>query len=177
MKKRRNVLWICLLTVALVILSCRSSSNGGEEEVTPEPVATLAVDLPLEGSAKVKLTLVTGEDGTNDNPIFGLSDTNMTPVFSIDLDKPGDLQPNQTDVYEFDIPYPYCRIIAWQLTKPASKSADDPWLLNEMYIEIDGVLVMFMRDLSSSFGLTTSASAPYSGNWSGVQAYTQICDQ
>ncbi len=124
-------------------------------------------------SILLRLTLVTGDDGTVDIPHFVLSDQNNIPLFTIDLDQMGDLQPGQTVVYEFTVPASFCTATGWMLTKPPTAGVDDPWLLSELDIEIDGDLVYFDRGLSS-WG-TITAESQLSGNWSSIELFQQRC--
>jgi hypothetical protein len=128
---------------------------------------------PDENKTLVKLTLVTGSDGTADNPTFELVDNSGNSLFSITLNNPGDLQPNQTDVYEFTVPHPFCKLTGWWLIKPSNSGVDDSWLPTEIDIELDGKMVSFDR-LFSDLGPLT-ASSPRSGNWSGSDIYKQQC--
>jgi hypothetical protein len=137
------------------------------------PTESAPTAAPGENETLVKLTLVTGSDGTVDNPTFELFDKYGNSLFSITLDNPGDLQPNQTDVYQFSVPHSFCEITGWGLTKPSNSGFDDSWLPTEIYVELDGKIVFFDR-LFSDLGLWT-ASSQSSGNWSGTDIYKQQC--
>ncbi len=123
----------------------------------------------------LKLTLVTGEDGTNDNPVLGLFDIQGNTLFTATLDSPGDLQPDQTDIYEFTVPITFCQAAGWSMNKPPTEGVDDPWILNEIYIEMDGVTVYFDRGVALSFD-TISSESNLSGNWAGIDVYIQQCE-
>jgi len=174
MNKRKFFHFMIILVFVSMVFACKIPSATPTENVTPAaPVESQTSASPGEGATSVKLTFVTGSDGTADNPVFELFSTTGSILFTTILDKPGDLQPNQTDVYEFSVPHPFCQITGYQLTKPASSGSDDAWLPTEIYIELDGKVVFFHR-LFSDLGAITEGS-PRSGNWSGIELYIQEC--
>lgn len=126
-----------------------------------------------ETAILLRLTLVTGDDGTVDNPNFVLLDQDNNPIFTTALDQPDDLQPGQTVTYEYTVPNSFCQITGWILTKPSSADVDDPWLLAEINIEINGESVYLDRGLSS-WGTITEDSQ-LSGNWAGIELFQQRC--
>ncbi len=130
-------------------------------------------------TATVRLVLVTGSDGTN-NPLlvelFGPSDL-QTPFWRVVVaEGPGDLQPGQTNVYEFSVPVSFCDIVQFHLRKPASVGlGDDPWDIREYEIWVDGVQVAFDRVVYQYFSPQTVTSWPVNGNWQGTAAYQSRC--
>ncbi|GEM_PF-3266489 len=130
-------------------------------------------------SANVRLVVVTGSDGTN-NPLlvelFGPSDLE-TPLWRVVVaEGPGDLQPGQTNSYEFTVPVGFCEIVQFHLRKPASVGlGDDPWDIREYEIWVDGVLVAFDRVVYEYFSPQTVTSWPVNGNWQGTAAYQSRC--
>jgi hypothetical protein len=159
----------------LVILACNTPIATPTESVpSAVPVENTALATHEEGETSVKLTLVTGEDGTADNPVFRLFDSTSF-VFTTILDNPGDLQPNQTDIYEFSVPYSFCQIIGFDLAKPSSSGVDDSWLLSEYYLEMDGREVSFERLIEQSWGPILEQTQPINAFWSGTDIYLQEC--
>jgi len=127
----------------------------------------------------VKLTLVTGDDGTANLPVFELFDNSGGDffgqvLFSTSLNQKGDLQPNQTAIYEFTVPSPFCKIAGWHLSKPANSGVDDPWLLKEIYIELNGEMVYFDRVFYDQ-GPMNAGEGERSGNWVRTNEYKQQC--
>ena len=179
MNEKKYLLGVCAMVLLTTILACSVQTAGpainpaATSESAIMPTVSESTITPTVNVTTVKLTLVTGSDGTADNPIFELADINFVPLFTATLDNPGDLQPGQTDVYEFSVPFPFCQIAGWKLTKPSASNVDDPWLATEIYIEMNGIMVFFDRS-SSSLGLIT-ASSERSGNWSGIEIFTQHC--
>ncbi len=170
MKKKKYLHWFCVFVLLSSILACAAPAATPATKVAVTSESTIT---PKVSVTSVKLTLVTGSDGTADNPIFALYDSNGTMLFTTTLNNQSDLQPGQTDVYEFSVPYPFCQITGWQLTKPSTAEVDDPWLPTEIYIELNGIMVAFDR-LFGDFGLVT-ATSPRSGNWAGIEIYNQHC--
>ena len=129
----------------------------------------------------VKLTLVTGDDGTVDIPIFELFDNSGEMfsgkvLFSTPLNHKGDFQPNSTATYTFTVPYNFCKFVGWHLSKPATSGVDDSWLVKEIYIELNGEMVYFDRVFSDQGSMSTSSPLPVrSGNWAGTDDYKQQC--
>jgi hypothetical protein len=174
MNKARFIPWRITVISVSMALACNALSRPAIENATPAVSEEIeATAMPTGGVTSVRLTLVTGDDGTADNPVFELLDSSMTPIFTITLDNPGDLQSGQTDVYEFSVPHPFCQITTWQMTKPSSSAADDPWLPTEIYLELDGKMVFFYR-LFSDLGPIT-ADSPRDGNWSATDLFTEQC--
>ncbi len=130
-------------------------------------------------TATVRLVLVTGSDGTN-NPLlvelFGPSDLE-TPFWRVLVaEGPGDLQPGQTNSYEFTVPVGFCDIVQFNLRKPASVGlGDDPWDIREFEIWVDGVQVAFDRVVYEYFSPQTVTSWPVNVNWQGTAAYQSRC--
>ncbi len=176
MSKQEFFRYTLLFVSISVVLACSTPIATLTESVpSTVPVENTALATHEESVTSVKLTLVTGDDGTADNPVFELLDSSIRAVFTTTLDNPGDLQPNQTDVYEFSVPYPFCQIIAFQLTKPSTSGVDDSWLLTEYHIELDGREVSFQRQLEQSWGPISEQTEPLNANWSGIDIYLQEC--
>ena len=173
----RNKLSGFALTIVLTTFTFACSTFTSTTTSMPVDEATPTEGIPsamlTTEATSVRLTLVTGDDGTADNPVFELYDPSFVPVFAITLDNPGDLQPGQTDVYEFSVPEPLCQIVAWQLTKPSGAGGDDAWVIAETYIALNGLQVFFVR---SPIGPVT-ADMPAGGNWSGIDVYLQHCGE
>jgi hypothetical protein len=151
--------------------------------ITPSAIPTVTLIItpttpPSRSSTMttVRLQVVTGNDGTNDKPIFELYGTSGK-VFEYVMDThPNSLQPNQTDEYIFSIPLDICDVTGYTLKKPAGNSGDDAWDIREIYIYINDTSVFFDRAVSS-FSPLTSTSYPPNGNWSGTTDYVQKCGQ
>lgn len=137
---------------------------------------TVTAQLP---SATVRLVVVTGSDGTN-NPLlvelFGPSNLE-TPFWRVVVaEGPGDLQPGQTNSYEFTVPANFCDIVQFHLRKPASVGlGDDPWDIREFEIWVDGLQVAFDRVAYEYFSPQTVTSWPVNVNWQGTAGYQSRC--
>jgi hypothetical protein len=146
-----------------------SPSTGDTPVATDEPSVYTSV----------KLTLVTGDDGTIDNLVFKLHGEGYDmsdggkELYSITLDQPGDLQAGQTDVYEFSVPFEFCELEGWSLIKPDASGPDDPWMPQERYIELNGQLISMDRDFSYMGAM--AAGDRRAGNWTGTAAYQENC--
>lgn len=169
MRENKNLQWISVLVFVIAIVACNLPSS-----LTANNIATPTITTSQSvGETSAKLTLVTGDDGTTDNPVFELFDKSGNVVFTVTLDQQADLQPNQTDVYEFIVPHPFCQMIAWQITKPSGTSIDDPWLPKSITLEMDGKMV-WLDGLFSDLGSIT-LSSQRGGNWSDIEIYKQQC--
>lgn len=176
MNKKRLFRYVLIFALIFVILACSTPVATLTESIPPtEPEENIPPATHTEGETSVTLTLVTGDDGTADNPVFELVDNSFITVFTTTLDNPNDLQLNQTDVYEFSVPYSFCQIIGFQLTKPSTSGVDDAWLLSEYYLELDGLQVSFERQLEQSWGPILESTVPFNVNWSGTEIYIQEC--
>ena len=156
-----------------------------EPTITPAPSDTPTVSptdtlLPAgPGVTSIRLTLVTGEDGTANYPLFELFDTSGGTfsgqvVFSTSLNQAGDLQPFSKVGYEFTVAAPFCKIAGWHLSKPAVPAPEDAWLLNEIFIELNDQMV-YRDTVFSDQGAMTAAKGVRSGNWVGTSAYKGQC--
>jgi PLAT/LH2 domain len=162
---RRPFLHLFITTILILSMTACTLLQGSQEEsITKSEEAA---------STAVKITLMTGSDGTADNPIFGLFDNTGTTIFTTTLDNPGDLQPGQTDIYEFSAPYSFCEFIGWQLTKPATGGSDDGWQATSIRIELNGETT-WLDGAFADLG-TITAESQRGGNWSGIEAYTTEC--
>jgi hypothetical protein len=65
-------------------------------------------------------------------------------------------------------------IAGWHLSKPAAPGAEDAWLVNEMYVEINDQLLYFDAVFSDQ-GPMTAGTGQRSGNWTGTQAFKGQC--
>lgn len=172
MRTRKNFQWLCMLVLISGVLACTTLSEGSANTATATAeIATTSI----ESTTFVKLTLITSNDGTADNPVFELFDNSGNILFATTLDKPGDLQPDQTDIYEFTVPHSFCQFIGWQLTKPQTSGMDDSWLPMSITIELDGQTV-WLDGLFADLGSIT-ADSQRGGNWSGIDIYIQQCGE
>lgn len=157
--KKKVVLLIILLII--LSLSCNALISNRPTEKSTE--------------TNVKLTLVTGNDGTEDNPKFELFDNTGTLIYSTILNNPSDFQPGKTDIYEFLVPKSFCNITGFKFTKPKESELDDTLILSEITIDIDGNVVYMDRSLST-WGVITFESN-LTGNWADVSIYKQKCNK
>jgi hypothetical protein len=164
MRTKNTIQWILPFVLIASLAACAPVAS--EPADNPPAVAE-------SESISVKLILDTGSDGTADNPVFGLFDASGSILFTTTLDNPGDLQPGQTDTYEFTVPYPFCQFIGWQLTKPSTGGIDDAWLSTRISIEIDGGTV-WLDGAFNDLG-TITADSQRGGNWSGTEIYMGQC--
>jgi hypothetical protein len=144
----------------------------------------LPLDAPSVGaqptSSTVQITVVTGADGT-ENPLlvtlFGPGGADPVPVWYVVLAAgAGDLQPNQTNTYTFQVPLGFCDLIKVELRKPASPGiGDDAWALQEFYISVDGVQVAFDTTAWEYFSPQTVTAYPFNLRWDGTQQYQDRC--
>jgi TIR domain-containing protein len=126
-------------------------------------------------AANIVLRVVTGFDGTNDQPVLKLyGDTGEVFQFVMDTD-PSALQPNQTDEYSFRIPGTFCDVRGFEITKPAGDSGEDAWDLREVYVFVDDILVFGDLSVAETFGPITATSFPPNGNWEETEPYLQQC--
>lgn len=148
---------------------------------TPTPINTVSpTETPTQdpNPTNVKLTLITGSDGTVDVPIFELLDNSGEEfsgeiLFTISLDHVGDFKPHTAAIYKFTVPYPLCKIAEWHLKKPATSGVNDTWLVKEIHIELNGVLVYFDKLFSQEGPL--NSDTVHSGNWAETDFYKQEC--
>lgn len=121
----------------------------------------------------VELILTTGSDGTLDTPYFLLEGPFSASPYWYALDQPGDLQPNQTDAYLFQVPMDFCQMTGWRIVKGAGSTGDDPWLVTQMELFIDGTQVFYDSAFADLGPIT--ASSHQAGTWDGTAAYQQRC--
>jgi len=141
---------------------------------TPPLITVRPTTPPPRATTVVTLTLVTGNDGTEDDPVFELYGSFAGSPHRVVLNRSGTFRPNQTDTFQFTVPSEFCSITSYRLTKPAGKSGDDPWFLKEIYITLNGKLISFNRAVGS-FSPITSTSFPPNGNWTGTALYKELC--
>lgn len=121
----------------------------------------------------VEVTFVTGANGTADNPFFNIEGDFSASPYRYYVNQPSDLQPNQTDTYEYLVPMAFCQMTGWKLDKPPTAGIDDDWLANEIDITIDGDLVYF-DTVFYEVGPIVSGSN-IGGTWDGTAAYQNRC--
>jgi hypothetical protein len=122
-------------------------------------------------STPVRLTLVTGDKGTEGNLRFSLYGSFRGEPFAVILNARDDLQPGRTDTYEYNIPYDFCEVFAWSLE--LAPGTTDEWVGAEFYLSIDGEEVYFNRDFASGSAISTTMTR--SGTWDATTAYRARC--
>ncbi|MFQ3568560.1 MAG: SH3 domain-containing protein [Aggregatilineales bacterium] len=122
-------------------------------------------------STPVRLTLVTGDKGTEGNLRFSLYGSFSGEPFAVILNARDDLQPGRTDTYEYNIPYDFCEVFAWSLE--LAPGTTDEWVGAEFYLSIDGEEVYLNRDFASGSAISTTMTR--SGTWDATTAYRARC--
>lgn len=121
----------------------------------------------------VSVTFVTGANGTADNPFFNIEGDFSASPYRHYLNQTGDLQPNQSDIYQYLVPMDFCQMTGWKLDKPTTAGIDDDWLANEIDISIDSTLVFFDAVFHEVGPITSSSQL--GGTWDGTDAYQSRC--
>ncbi len=120
-------------------------------------------------NASVVVTLITSENGTNDNLQLELSGTFPGDPLVLVLDQPGDLQPTQVNIYNFIVPHTYCEMFQFKLSLLGS----DDWLGQQVSVQIDGAQVYY--DGAFFQGGMLGVGSWRSGTWDGTAAYRDHC--
>lgn len=121
----------------------------------------------------VEVSFVTGANGTADNPFFYLTGDFSASPYRYFVNQPSDLQPNQTDTYEFLVPMDFCQMTGWTIDKPTTAGIDDDWLANEIDITVDGDQVFFDAVFSEVGPIVSGSNT--GGTWDGTEAYQNRC--
>lgn len=121
----------------------------------------------------VSLNLVTGADGTVDNPVFYLEGDFSASPYAYYLNQPGDLAAGLSNTYNFDVPMDFCAMTGWKIAKGATGAVDDVWQPNQISITVDGSAV-FYDGVFYEVGPISSASH-VGGTWDGTAAYQNRC--
>ena len=145
--------------VAVLLLTLFSVS--GVLAQTPEP--------PPGMNSSVVVTVITSENGTNDNLQLELSGTFPGDPMVFMLDQPGDLQPGMVNTYSFIVPHTFCEMFQFKLTLAGS----DDWQGQQFSIQIDGAQVYY--DGVFFEGGTLSAGGWRGGTWDRTSAYRDHC--
>lgn len=166
------------------------SQRPSLQQPTQQPTASqqptqLPTMQPTPGSVSVKVTFVTGSDGTIDPVVIRLRDRGWdgTTVFAFTIDEP--LLAGQRQTFETTAPIRYCDTSAFAMSKMTGiDGVDDFWLLEDIYLSIDGVVVYWNRPLSGRPGTNITASGEdfvdgfgYFGTWGARADYLERCER
>jgi len=121
---------------------------------------------PTPSGTTVVVTIVTGSDGTNDEPTLHLQDGFMgNTLVAFPLNQPNDLRAGQTNTYVFTVPYDFCTLRGFAIRKPGT----DSWFISSIDVSIDGQLVF--NDYSGYDSQDVTG-----GGWEETRTYQSRCN-
>lgn len=139
---------------------CSGDTAGAPSPAAADPVAPAPA---APAASSVLVTLVTGSTGTLETPTLRLFKPEAMVAGEYPLDHPGGFLPYSTTVIELPVPWNLCEVTGFDIRL---NGWDTDWSIEEVYLEIDGVMLFFDR--------AVDGGQP-NGSWDGREAWRGIC--